>query len=115
MNKLGAEEIGNCITYQSLRLPKPPPPMISIKMPEKVWKAVNMEYLGLLAKRKFCLVLIDQRSRYPIIAFTTSTDVTSLKKVLENVFAQYGLSDRVISDNGPSFSSTIVLNYLFQK
>ena len=86
MNKLGAKKIGNCITCQSLRLPKPPPPMISIKMPEKFWKAVNMEYLGLLAKRKFCLVLIDQRSRYPIIAFMTSTDVTSFKKSLRECF-----------------------------
>lgn len=52
-----------------------------------------------LPNAKYCLVLIDQRSRYPIVAFATSTNAASLIKVLENVFAQYGLFDRVTTDN----------------
>ena len=91
--------------------PKLPAPIVSTKMPEKVWKAINMDYLGRLPNGKYCLVLINQRSRCPIAAFTTSTDATSWIKVLENVFAQYGLSDRVITNNGAPFSSTNVQNY----
>ena len=71
-----------------------------------------MDYLEPLQNGKYSLVLIYQRSRYPIVALTTSTDATSLIKVLENVFAQYGLPDRAITDNGPPFLSTIVQNYL---
>ena len=115
MNKLVEEEIGNCITCQSLTPPKRSPPIISTKMSEKVWKTINMNYLVPLPNGKYCSVLIDQRSRDPIVAFTTSTDATSLIKVLENVFAQYGLPDRVITDNGPSFSSTNVQNYFKSK
>ena len=69
MNKLVEEEIGNCITCQSLTPPKLPTPIVSTKMPEKVWKAINMDYLGPLPNGKYCLVLIDQRSRYPNVAF----------------------------------------------
>ena len=115
MNKLVEEETGNCITCQSLTPPKRPPPIISTKMPEKVWKTINMDYLGPLPNGKYCFVLTDQRSRDPIVAFATSTDATSLIKVLENAFAQYGLPDRVITDNGLSFSSTNVQNYFKSK
>ena len=89
MNKLIEEKTGNCITCQSLTPPKPSPPIISTKMPEKIWKTINIDYLEPLLNGKYCLVLIDQRSRYPIVVFTTSTDATSLTKILENVFAQY--------------------------
>ena len=73
-------------------------------MPEDVWKTIN-----------YCLVLTNQRSRYPIIAFTNSTNATSLIKVLENVYAQYGLSERVKADNGPPFTSANVNNYFKSK
>ena len=72
MNKLVEEGIRNCITCKSLTLPKPPQPIASTKMPEKVWKTINMDYLRPLPTGKYCLVLIDQRARYPIVAFTTS-------------------------------------------
>ena len=111
MNKLVEEEIGNYITCQSLTPPKPRQPIISTKMPEKIWKTINMDYLKPLPNGKYCLVLIEQRTRYPFVAFTTSTDATSLIKVLENIFAQYGLADRVVTDSGPPFTSTNVKNY----
>ena len=115
MNKLVEEEIGNCITCQSLTPPKPPQHFVSTKMPEKVWKTINMDYLRPLPNGKYCLVLIDQRSRYPVVAFTTTTNTISLIKVFGNVFAQYGLPDRVLTDKGPSFTSTNVKNYFKSK
>ena len=66
INKLVEEEIENCITCQSLTPSKPPPPIVSTKIPEKVWKTVNMDYLGPLLNGKGCLVLIDKRSRYQL-------------------------------------------------
>ena len=101
------KEIGNCITCQSLTPPEPSQPIVSTKIPEKVWKTINMDYLGPLPKGKYFLVLINQRSRYPVVAFTTSANATSLIKV----FAQYGLPDKVITDIGPPFTSTNVKNY----
>ena len=58
-----------------------------------------MDYLGLLPNEKSCLVLINQRSRNKIVAFTTSTNVTSLIKILENLFEQHGLPDRIYFNN----------------
>ena len=98
MDKL-VEEIGNCITCQSLTPPKPPQPVVSTKMPEKISKTINMNYLGPLPNGKNCLVLIDQGSRYPIVAFTTSTNAAGLIKVLDSLFAQYGLPGRVYFKN----------------
>ena len=80
MDKLVEEEIQNCIACQSLTPPKPQP-IVSTKIPEKVWQIINMDYLGPLPNGNYCLALIDQRSRYPIVAFTTLTNAISLIKV----------------------------------
>ena len=43
--------------------------------------------------------MTDQRSRYPVIAVTSSTSTMSLIKILTQVFSQYGLPLKTISDN----------------
>ena len=71
-----------------------------------------MGYLGPLPIEKYCLVLINQRSRFSIVACKTSTNAIT---VLENFFEQYGLSDKVITDNGPPFTSTNLKNHFKRK
>ena len=56
------------------------------KIPEKMWNTVNIDYLGPLPNRKYVLVMINQRSRYPVKAVTSSTSAMSLTKLLTQVF-----------------------------
>ena len=55
------------------------------KIPEKVW---TIDYFGPLTNGKYVLVMINQRSRYPVKAVTSSTSAMSLTKLLTQVFSQ---------------------------
>ena len=54
---------------------------------------------------------MDQRSRYPVMAVTSSTSAMSPIKILTQVFSQYGLPLKIISDNGPPFTSYELKSY----
>ena len=58
--------------------------------------------MGPLPNGKYVLAMIDQCSRYPVIAVTNSM---SPIKILMQVFSQYGLPLKIISDNGLLFTS----------
>ena len=51
------------------------------------------------------LVLIDKRTRYPVVETTPSTSFPPIKERLKHTFAIYGTPRRVESDNGPPFNS----------
>ena len=84
------------------------------KTPEIVWDTVNRDYLRALPNGKHVLAMIDQRSRYPVIAVTSSTSAMSLIKILTQVFSQYGLPLKIISDNGPPFTSCELKSYFLK-
>ena len=98
-------EITNCAPCQASGSSNSSSVVQPTKIPEKVQDTVNIDYLGPLPNSKYVLAMIDQRSRYPVIAVTGSTSAMSLIKILTQVFSQYGLPLKIISDNGPSFTS----------
>ncbi|CAB3981206.1 Transposon Ty3-G Gag-Pol poly [Paramuricea clavata] len=60
---------------------------------------------GGLLKGKTYLIIIDYFSGYPEIALLNSITSTSVIMHMKSCFARHGIPDRVISDNGPQFSS----------
>ena len=84
------------------------------KIPEKIWDTVNIDYLGPLPNGKYVLAMMDQISRYPLIAVSRLTSAMSLMKILTQVFSQYGLPLKIISDNGPTFTSCELKNYFLK-
>ena len=52
-------------------------PLLNTKILDNVLEAVNVDCLGPLPNGKYLLVLIDQRSRFPVIDFTKSTDAST--------------------------------------
>ena len=55
--------------------------------------------------------MMGQRSRYPVMAVTSSTSAMSLIKILTQVFSQYGLPLKIISYNGAPFTSCELKSY----
>ena len=84
------------------------------KIPEKIWDTVNTDYLGPLPNVKYVLAMMDQISRYPLIAVSRLTSAMSLMKILTQVFSQYGLPLKIISDNGPTFTSCELKSYFLK-
>ena len=51
------------------------------------------------------LVLVDKRTRYPVVENVPSTDFKTNKEKLKHIFATYVTPKRIKSDNGPPFNS----------
>jgi len=51
------------------------------------------------------LVVIDQRTRYPVAEVVSSNGFKQTKEMLKNTFAYLGIPRRVTSDSGPPFNS----------
>ena len=54
---------------------------------------------------------MDQRSRFPFAAVTTSTSAKNIIKVFHVIFGQYGYPRKIISDNGPPFKLKEIKDY----
>jgi len=51
------------------------------------------------------LVVIDYYSRFPEIAFVSSTTSDAVINKLKDIFARRGVPDEIVGDSGPQFSS----------
>ena len=80
-------EITNCVPCHTTGRSNPPSVVQPTKIPEKVWETVDIDYSGPLTDGKYVLAMIGQRSRYPVIAVTSSTSAMSLIKILAQVFS----------------------------
>ncbi|XP_057305369.1 uncharacterized protein K02A2.6-like [Hydractinia symbiolongicarpus] len=56
--------------------------------------------------------MIDQRSRYPIVAFTNNTTAKNFTNICNDTFAHFGNPETLVSDNGPPFRSSEVKRYM---
>ena len=105
MDVLVEQKIKNCLACQSVERESKSTPLITTEIPENVWDTVNVDYLGPLPNGKYLFVLIDQRSRYPVVDFTKTTDATTAISSLSRTFNLFGNPIYIVSDNGPPFTS----------
>jgi len=71
-------------------------------LPERAWKKIGEDLCE--HKGKQFLVVIDYYSRFPEIAFMSSTTSHAVINKLKDIFARWGVPDEIVGDNGPQFS-----------
>ena len=77
--------------------------MISFEVPNRPWQRVGIDLFN--HNKGWYVIVADYYSKYPwtqALPATASKDVIS---VLKSSFAEYGISEDVISDNGSQFNS----------
>ena len=74
-------------------------------MPSKPWSTVALDHGGPYPDGHYNLVMIDKRTRYPVVEAVPSTNFEVNKGRLKHIFATYGTPRRIETDNGPPFSS----------
>ena len=95
-----AGQLPFCIPCQSVHK-KPKSPLVkSTEIPKKVWQTVHMYYLRPFPDGKCALVMIHQRSRYPVVLFVNSTNAKHLKSIFGMTVSHFGYPEELVLDNG---------------
>ena len=105
MNKLVEQFIGDCYECQLTTKQHRQEPVKMTAIPEHAWYTVSVDFGGPYPDEHYNLLVIDKRTRYPEVERLCSTVITSPKEKLKKIFATYGTSVQLETDNGPPFSS----------
>ena len=88
-------------------------PLVPWKWPSQPWSRFHIDFAGPFKGKTF-LVVIDAHSKWlevhPMPAIMAQTTIQCLR----TIFAQFGLPERVVLDNGPTFISWEFKNFLHQ-
>lgn len=89
------------------------PPKVSHQWikPGKAWSRLHIDYAGPFQGKTF-LILIDAFSKWPEVKIVPDMSSGTLIRILRDIFAQQGLPDTIVSDNGRSFVSEEFQRYL---
>ena len=86
--------------------PDPPPTILHPwEWPKKPWFRVHLDYAGPFLGKMF-LLLVDSHSKWIDIHITNSSTTAITIEKLQFTFSSLGLPEILVTDNGPSFSSS---------
>ena len=75
----------------------------SLRMANKPWQRFHVDFTGLFMGKSYLLIL-DAHSKWPQIIKMNTTTSERIIAILKRLFAQFGLPEQVVSDNGPQFT-----------
>ena len=90
-------------------------PIKVTNIPSQPWDTVSIDHGGTYPDGHDNLVLIDRRTRYPVVEAVPSTNFKVNKERLKHIFATYGTPMRIESDDGPPFNSKDFQEFALEK
>ena len=86
--------------------PDPPPTILHPwEWPKKPWSRVHLDYAGPFLGKMF-LLLVDSHSKWIDVHITNASTTAVTIEKLQFTFSSLGLPEILVTDNGPSFSSS---------
>jgi hypothetical protein len=79
--------------------------------PDAPWKRLHADFAGPFQGHMF-FVPIDAHSKWPVVKVMKSTTAEKTIEVLRSIFAQQGLPEQLVTDNGPQFISSEFKSFL---
>lgn len=79
--------------------------------PTRPWSRIHIDWAGPY-KNKYFLIRVDAYSRWPEVFVVNNTTSATAIRLLRSVFATHGLCEVLVSDNGTSFTSNDMQNFL---
>ena len=77
----------------------------SWQYPSKPWERIHIDFCCPFRNHMY-LIVLDAYSKWPeVIRMSSSTSTSETTKVLLSLFSRHGLPDKLVSDNGPQFTS----------
>ena len=96
--------VQSCHICQQYRPAPPPAPLQPWKWPSHPWSRVHLDYAGPFLGHMF-LVVVDAHSKWLEVFQMPAATTRATIQQLQALFAQFGLPQTIVTDNGPCFSS----------
>eukprot|EP00117_Sycon_ciliatum_P040119 scpid58584/ scgid29536/ Uncharacterized protein K02A2.6 len=93
-----------CAGCQAHQAAPPKSPLHPWEWPAKPWQRLHIDFAGPFQGHMW-LIVVDAHSKWPEVLPMNSTTAPVTVRRLREVFAQHGLPDQIVSDNGPQFTS----------
>ena len=98
------EKARKCSTCQAHQRTPQRVPLHPWEWPHRPWSRIHINYAGPFMGKMF-LLIIDAHSKWLDIHITNSCNTQTTVEKLRVTFANHGLPEMVVSDNGPAFIS----------
>ena len=79
-------------------------PLHPLEFPKRRWQRLHLDFAGPFQGHMW-LIVVDAYSKWPEVIPMKVITATRTIKELHTIFARWGLSEQIISDNGPQFIS----------
>lgn len=96
--------VANCAPCQQAQKAPIKVPLSSWPTPPHPWFRVHADFAGPIDGRWY-LIVIDSFSKWPEIFTLTSTTAENTIRVFREIIARHGCMNKLITDNGPQFTS----------
>ena len=87
-------------------------PLKMTEIPKTSWHTLALDIESPFSCGTNLLVLIDYRSRYPVVTSMKTVNSINIIKSLQKTFSLFGYLAKIITDNGPQFKSSEFKAYL---
>ena len=105
------QRVHSCPQCQQSRNVPPPAPLHPWEWPSEPWARLHLDFAGPFQGRMF-LVLVDAYTKWlEVIPMSSTTSAATVEK-LRYIFAVHGLPQRIVTDNGPQFTSQEIAEFL---
>ena len=98
------EMVRHCDICQRTRATPPVAPLHPWIWPSRPWSRIHIDYAGPYLGHRF-LVVVDAHSKWIEVIPMSSTTTTATVEKLRVMFAQFGIPEVLVSDNGTNFVS----------
>lgn len=98
------DDVRKCVSCALVKDLPPHIPLHPWEWPCKPWQRVHADFAGPF-KSHYLLIILDAHSKWPEIFDMVSTTTEATISKYREVFAHYGILQRLVTDNGPQFTS----------
>jgi len=69
------------------------------QLPDKAWQSLCADFCGPYPSGYYCLVVLDEYSRFPAVELVRSTSARSVIPVFDKIFATHRMPETLKTDN----------------